>query len=581
MVGRGTHRWAREYPPLALLAGAVLLAALALPSALILPQASPTQTLEYAPVPGASQAGAGSFSSLGLASSGSLGAGGAGGALAPPPGGGGNPTSKDCVGNPPRQTEDPLSPPCVPYFAGDNGGATYQGTTASEVRVLFYMEGGGTQSDGAQSQTAPVDHYYDAAQRNGPDPSFWITMLRNWMTYFNSRFQTYHRFVHFYVYFNRGTNFNAANDMVADAEANYREIKPFAAFGEFGIGDPNAYEETMAKHGVLGFGSLQPRSEGFFQQFPGLEWGFLPATDYLARSYSSFVCTKVAPNGVSFGNAADAGKKRVFGYLTTSDGNHPELQALGQQVAADLKSGCGITPKDTCVFPTSGYSVDPQTNPDYAVTCMAQFIRDGVTSLLWLDGYETNLSKAAGGAKYYPEWIIDGDQVSDSWISAFYQDQGEWAHAMVVSPEETTNSNSVPQSCEEAYTATSPNSPTLEMTFACQYFYADLMQLFTGIQVAGPRLTPNSLDEGFHAIPEHRSSSPQVPACFYLQADYTCVKDATAQWWDPTGWPGNGGCYRLFWSGDRYEPGQWPSGDPFSQESPSNPCTYFGGQKLS
>ena len=28
-----------------------------------------------------------------------------------------------CVGSPPRQTEDPQSPPCVPYFNGPNGGA--------------------------------------------------------------------------------------------------------------------------------------------------------------------------------------------------------------------------------------------------------------------------------------------------------------------------------------------------------------------------------------------------------------------------------------------------------------------------
>ncbi len=34
-----------------------------------------------------------------------------------------------CVGDPPRQTEDPQSPPCVNYFAGENGGATYMRTS--------------------------------------------------------------------------------------------------------------------------------------------------------------------------------------------------------------------------------------------------------------------------------------------------------------------------------------------------------------------------------------------------------------------------------------------------------------------
>src|SRR5439155_17384244 len=40
-----------------------------------------------------------------------------------------------CVGDPPRQIEDPQSPPCVPYWQGDNGGATSKGVTADEIRI--------------------------------------------------------------------------------------------------------------------------------------------------------------------------------------------------------------------------------------------------------------------------------------------------------------------------------------------------------------------------------------------------------------------------------------------------------------
>ena len=42
-----------------------------------------------------------------------------------------------CVGNPPRQTEDPQSPPCVPYFEGDNGGATYRGVTKDTITLTI------------------------------------------------------------------------------------------------------------------------------------------------------------------------------------------------------------------------------------------------------------------------------------------------------------------------------------------------------------------------------------------------------------------------------------------------------------
>src|SRR5438067_5052613 len=45
------------------------------------------------------------------------------------------PRVKNCVGDPPRQIEDPQSPPCVNYWQGNNGGATAFGVTANEIRI--------------------------------------------------------------------------------------------------------------------------------------------------------------------------------------------------------------------------------------------------------------------------------------------------------------------------------------------------------------------------------------------------------------------------------------------------------------
>src|SRR5438477_6247972 len=106
----------RRYPPLLALAVAVALAAYTLPSALNLPQANPGAVAEYAPVPGnGSSTPQGNIAGLGLGEGGeALGGAGAsqatgtGASITVPP------SKYDCVGNPPRQTIDPLSPPCVP-----------------------------------------------------------------------------------------------------------------------------------------------------------------------------------------------------------------------------------------------------------------------------------------------------------------------------------------------------------------------------------------------------------------------------------------------------------------------------------
>ena len=111
----------RNWPPIvAAIAGAVLVF-LVLPNPLNVPQQNPSSSAEYAPVPGKQQeAASANFAQTNSASSAGIGAGGEGiGALPgvpPPPLPEFKPRQKNCVGNPPRQTEDPLSPPCVPFF---------------------------------------------------------------------------------------------------------------------------------------------------------------------------------------------------------------------------------------------------------------------------------------------------------------------------------------------------------------------------------------------------------------------------------------------------------------------------------
>jgi hypothetical protein len=108
--------------------------------------------------------------------------------------------------------------------------------------------------------------------------------------------------------------------------------------------------------------------------------------------------------------------------------------------------------------------------------------------------------------------------------------------------------------------------------------YPNIRQLFTGIQVAGPRLGPTSIDKGFHAIPPIASTDPTVPACYYDAGDYTCVKDAQVERWDPSGKSSTTGsrqgCWREIQKGQRYFPSIWPGGNMTAQEG-DDPCNAF------
>jgi hypothetical protein len=111
-------------------------------------------------------------------------------------------------------------------------------------------------------------------------------------------------------------------------------------------------------------------------------------------------------------------------------------------------------------------------------------------------------------------------------------------------------------------------------------YYNDFRMLFTGIQVAGPRLTPDSISDGFHAIPPFSSRDPQTPSCYFDVDDYTCVKDAAVMWWDPTA-PNNSsarGAWRMPEGGRRYLRDQWPERELSALKKPNDPINGAQGQ---
>ncbi len=604
-LGGGTSQiWTRKYPPLLALVVAVIIAVIVLPSALNLPQTNPSTTLEYAPVPPSDEAPPppiGNLSSLGLASTGGLEDGGAPGGndgtpglldtppLAPgeepplpPPsadglaGGGKSPRTKNCVGTPPKQTDDSLAPPCVADFQGDNFGATYLGVTKEEVRILFYIQGFGNYINLCKDalQVTPDNQYFDLAKPAEEGEFCLNRILRTWQQYFNDRFQSYNRFVHFFVYYSGEGD--SPELRRADAADNFNQVKPFAVISTSNSFSTE-YAETMAKRGVVNFDSAAGRSAAFYSKFPKLIYGYFPTIEIAVEQYVGYICKKVAPNPVNFsGNATDNGKPRVYGLWTTSDPTHPELQAQSKLFEQRVKESCGITFAARRLFPQAGYVQSTKYSGRYAAEAVVEFRDKGVTTILWPGGLETNLSQQGATAGYRPELVVLGDKNIELDFAGAFQEGTFWKQARLI-----TNVLRDPpireQQCFAAFREGDPDGAFEEISTACEY-YPYIRQLFTGIQVAGPRLTPTALDKGFHAIPRIASTSPFVPACFYDPGDYTCVKDAIVERWTQKG-PAedDDGCYQLTELGQRYFADIWPDGQPTAQEKPTDPCNEYDG----
>lgn len=595
----------RRYAPLTGSVVALVIVLFVLPSALNVPLSSPSQTLEFAPIPPSDEdpppPETANLESLGLGSSSTTrgdGVGGTGPGPATPPatppaappipdGTGERPVTKRCVGDPPRQTEDPLSPPCVAHFDGDNFGATSHGVTGEEITILFYVDSSiadSVTSRGAEER--PKNTYVDLV-RDPPrdDDHIVVRGLRGLQNHFNDRFQTYERRVRIVVYFDpEGVS---AESRGADATRNLEDVDPFAVIADTRDGYQNEYLSAMARAGRLNFGSFQSRPAAFYRQFPGLIWSVRPSIEEQAAVFVDYVCRKVVPHPTSFsGNDGENGQPRVLGLLRADDPRVPEITEFAAVVRQGIEA-CGGTFAHEGTYPVTNTSSgfrqsDGANNETSAQANMATFQANGVTTVIWAQGYEVTHTKAGARANYRPEWVIAGDRQIEGYQTGAFQDQSAFdEHAWVVT------SNALAPDVEEsfcfrAYLEGNPSLAPQDAKFLCQVrsYYDDLRLLFTGIQVAGPRLTVDRLDQGLHAIPPVPSTDPSIPTCFFNPDDFTCIKDAAAAWWDGDAtnpYATAPGCWRFAEGGRRHFAGNWPDGDVLEQQSPDDPCSGFQG----
>jgi hypothetical protein len=616
----GRRSLARRYPPLlSVLVAAGLL--FTLPSALTQPQNNPSTTLELAPVPpsdvkvapqqsngdafnaAVSDKGLGNGNGPGSGPGAGPGAGSRPGATAPGPGGPSGPApggpgappalvkgaakppqvNRKCVEG--RQASDPLAPPCVDHYEGNNGGATYQGVTADEVKVIIYFDPYGTLNTARGEDQPPYNKIIDLDAPSTPNEIAQVFVNRNWEHYFDTTYQDYNRHVHMYVQFGsyNAQGVTTPSTQAADAAYGYTSVRPFAVINYSAFGNGAFYNTYMAQHGVLIFGSTTGRSESFYRQFPGQQWGYFAPLERSAAQYSEFVCSTLYGKPADYQGTSSPpidGSKRKFGMIYTTDPAAAGLQDEAKTVLSQIKAKCGLTidSADLITYSRNGYSVDAKaSNQQYAVDGMTKLKSDGVTTVLWPAGYEVKFGTAATNLQYSPEVVVGDDDLQYSTANTQVQDQTFYSHAFVVAS--TTLLPVAAQTlCFQYYRTVDPAAADSDViSFACPE-YNDLRQLFIGIQVAGPNLAPASIDRGFHAIPQTRSTNPQVPSCFYLPGDYTCVKDSVIEHWDPAGQDPNNrqkGCWRMVANGTRYLPGTFPKDNLSVLAKPDDVCNGF------
>lgn len=479
------------------------------------------------------------------------GAGGAGIGAAPsptpspaglPPGA----TLLRCVGDPPRQIEDPQAPPCVPYWAGDNHGSTWHGVTGGTIQIMAPC----STANGANSSLEP-----------------------DFTKFFNNRFELYDRQI-------RLDCEKFSNN--SDAPTNRSEAETAYSDQDFGSMYTNAaeggvyYYDALARKGLVAAANADDfLTSSWLQSHDPYVVSYEMAADELFANLGEWACKWLAGKAPSHagGTIQATAKTRKFGiFFTYGNTSSPLTTApLKQALAA-----CGVTISGGADFELNADGADPVT--DYR-NAAVQLASAGVTSVFCLPTTGNTCAQVMQQAQannYVPEWILSSYGRADrDWDFRFNPPPAtemQGAFGITITPRQINPLHEPWWWAESEVNPGATNSGTDYINWNNLLDYHDLLLLASGLQMAGPDLTPTNFTRGLQRaqFPNPYPEPNMEGRVGFAGGSHSMTTDAAVWWWSTTARSPysdeSAGAICYYDHGSRFLSGQWPSvaGDPFT-----------------
>jgi len=454
-----------------------------------------------------------------------------------------------CIGDPPRQIEDPQSPPCIPFWNDPkgNGCATSTGVTCSDIAI-----------EDDQGQVTPA-----------------------MIGFFNKRFEFYKRKMVLLPQpatcsqQSGGVGANAPGQRaLADCEVQASQPTGLFAAMEDQTGSGISYAAEMAQNKVIATLTRPFFSEPQLAQSAPYIWTYPMAQDTLQRTFAAWACDRLAGGAAAHAGTGVQGKPRVYGLdFTTEAVDIPNDDSVFKQT---VSSTCGIVIKYEGATTTGTDSTAQQQQK--AASTVIQMKADGVTSIFFLGdrSYLGQMMQDADSQQYQPEWLVSNYNLFDNanvrLVMNAPADQTSHMFGITTVPMERQF-----QDRPSTWADPSQAYETESRSTGVEEIYHQLLLLASGIQMAGPHLTPNSFQSGLQTTTFPNSPTPPIMQgkVGFAGGTHTMTIDAAEWWWsnnDPGPLPdekSKRGAFCYVEHGARHSlVNQWPSGDPFFQ----GPC---------
>jgi hypothetical protein len=460
--------------------------------------------------------------------------------------------------------------PCVKDVdAKNNGGATSRGVTRDSVKLVM-VAGADPNSVPRDPAIAAINGVNQATKTTGT----YADAVRDAKQLYDSVYETYGRDIDIHIYTRTGID---EASMRADALA-IAEMKPFAVLNAEPL-----VGQLLAQRKIISID--YPRDPDVVAEQAPYRWSY--GTDYFGLTLMAAEVLGKQLWGEKAQWAGDEtmhGKERKFGLVYPGSNDaipYPDL-ALFEKTLKKFGGGT-ITTK---VEYTGAVGADTATidslNQQAATTIVAKLKDAGVTTVVLITSQSMTkaLTKAATTQEFRPEWFCA------EWFNCsfdFYSrqnDQEQWAHAFGIGSLYPALEGAALDNYAKMfqwYYGPNQGTPSAAVLSYLNNFYS-------GVHMAGPKLTPNTFQAGLYARPPMGGAVEGAVAA--VVNDYGPRKgmaypafsssgtDAGLWWWNPD-IEGNSNIFRVsgkgkaMWvdGGKRYLPGNFPNDTPFFDEA--------------
>jgi hypothetical protein len=440
---------------------------------------------------------------------------------------------------------------CYAPYTGDNGGATYQGVTATSIKVVLYL---------AQPND-PILKYIEGSIADSDTNQQTTDTVKGYIKFLQTYSETYGRTIDLVPFVGTG---EATDDVAARADATTiaETIKPFAVLG--GPILTAAFGQEIIASKIFCIDCMPSQPNAYYAQHSPYVIGLPMNADQGQIQLSNYIGQQLKDRPAAYaGSAALKTQTRKFGLVYISSGQDAETQT-DHFVASLAKVGVHLAARLAYTSPTT---ID-------ASGLIAQLKSAGVTSVIFSGDPVAPgpLTTAATNQNYFPEWIISGASaaLTDTAIFARTYDQKQWSHAFGITTGAARTDPSVSGAIYLYHWFYGKNPPAATGGAVTVPLFS---LLFAGLQATGPDLNPQNLLSAYFSLVKVPEAVSQPLITYgnhgiWPETDYQGIDDATEIWWNPTAYGpdelnhnGNG-LYEFVDGGKRYLPGQWPATPP-------------------